>query len=61
LGSTVVPTVIGMVFGATSSFQLAFLALAAGPLLAVIPMLAIRPTNPAPSQNVPVAAAEPAQ
>lgn len=61
LGSTVVPTVIGMVFGATHSFQLAFLALAAGPLLAVIPMLAIRPTNPASSQNFPVAAAEPAQ
>lgn len=61
LGSTVVPTVIGLVFGATSSFQLAFLALAAGPLLAVIPMLAIRPTNPASSQNTPVAASKPAQ
>lgn len=47
LGSAVVPTVIGMVFSATSSFQFAFFALAAGPLLAVIPMLAIRqPTNP---------------
>ncbi|MGO1885719.1 MAG: MFS transporter, partial [Citricoccus sp.] len=48
LGSAVVPTVIGMVFSATSSFQVAFIALAAGPLLAVIPMLAIRqPANPA--------------
>jgi ACS family glucarate transporter-like MFS transporter len=42
LGSTVVPAVVGMVFGATGSFQLAFLTLAAGPLLAIIPMLAIR-------------------
>ena len=59
LGSTVVPSVIGMVFGATSSFQLAFLALAAGPLLAVIPMLAIRPANDATSQNIPVGASVP--
>ena len=59
LGSTIVPTVIGMVFGATSSFQLAFLALAAGPLLAVIPMLAIRPANAATGKDVPVAASQP--
>jgi ACS family glucarate transporter-like MFS transporter len=42
LGSAIVPTVIGMVFGATHSFQIAFFALAAGPLLAIIPLLAIR-------------------
>jgi sugar phosphate permease len=42
LGSTVVPAVVGMVFGATGSFQMAFFTLAAGPLLAIIPMLAIR-------------------
>jgi nitrate/nitrite transporter NarK len=42
LGSTVVPAVVGMVFGATGSFQLAFFSLAAGPLLAIIPMVAIR-------------------
>ncbi len=41
LGSAIVPTVVGMVFGATTSFQAAFLTLAAGPLLAIIPMLAI--------------------
>jgi sugar phosphate permease len=41
LGSTIVPAVIGMVFGATGSFQVAFLTLAAGPLLAIIPMVAI--------------------
>ncbi|WP_244292947.1 MFS transporter [[Micrococcus luteus] ATCC 49442] len=61
LGSTVVPTVIGMVFGATSSFQLAFLALAAGPLLAVIPMLAIRPAKASDGRNVPAAASEAAR
>lgn len=42
LGSTVVPAVVGMVFAATGSFQMAFFTLAAGPLLAIIPMLAIR-------------------
>jgi predicted MFS family arabinose efflux permease len=42
LGSTIVPTVIGMVFAATESFQSAFFTLAAGPLLAIVPLLAIR-------------------
>jgi nitrate/nitrite transporter NarK len=48
LGSTIVPAVIGMVFGATGSFQAAFLTLAAGPILAIIPMVAMaKPTvNP---------------
>lgn len=42
LGSTIVPAVIGLVFGATGSFQAVFLVLAAGPCLAIIPMLLIR-------------------
>lgn len=42
LGSTIVPAVIGMVYGATGSFQVVFLVLAAGPLLAIAPMLGIR-------------------
>ncbi|MEU4314053.1 MFS transporter [Nocardia sp. NPDC024068] len=42
LGSTIVPAVVGLVFGATGSFQLVFLVLAAGPLLAIVPMYFIR-------------------
>src|SRR5258705_13936237 len=42
LGSPIVPAVIGLVFGAAGSFQAVSLALAAGPCLAIIPMLLIR-------------------
>jgi MFS transporter, ACS family, glucarate transporter len=38
LGSAIVPTVVGLVYGGTGSFQTVFLVLAAGPLLAIIPM-----------------------
>ncbi|MFE5702753.1 MFS transporter [Rhodococcus koreensis] len=42
LGSTIVPTVVGLVYGATGSFQVVFLVLAAGPLLGIVPMLGLR-------------------
>ncbi|MGW1742991.1 MFS transporter [Nocardia sp. NPDC001965] len=42
LGSTIVPAVVGLVFGASGSFQLVFLVLAAGPCLAIVPMYFIR-------------------
>jgi MFS transporter, ACS family, glucarate transporter len=42
LGSTIVPTVVGLVYGATGSFQAVFLVLAAGPFLAIVPMLFLR-------------------
>ncbi|SFV16790.1 Sugar phosphate permease [Methylobacterium sp. 174MFSha1.1] len=42
LGSVIVPIAIGVVFSATGSFQVAFLALAAGPLLAALLMLPVR-------------------
>lgn len=45
LGSTIVPAVVGLVFGATGSFQLVFLVLAAGPCLAIVPMYLIRDTD----------------
>ncbi|MDQ0823663.1 ACS family glucarate transporter-like MFS transporter [Arthrobacter sp. V4I6] len=62
LGSTIVPAIVGLVFGATSSFQSAFLVLAAGPLLAVIPMLAIRQQPTSEEKALPVGVdAEPAR
>lgn len=42
LGSTIVPVTVGVMFQATDSFLVAFLVLAAGPLLAILPMLFIR-------------------
>ncbi|MCI2422418.1 MFS transporter [Saccharopolyspora sp. K220] len=42
LGSTIVPVVLGVVFQATGSFFLAFATLAAGPLLGMLLMLAVR-------------------
>lgn len=42
LGSAAVPIVIGAVFGATGSFQAAFLTLAAGPILGLLIVAAIR-------------------
>ncbi|OZC87754.1 MFS transporter [Rhodococcus sp. 05-340-1] len=45
LGSTIVPTVVGLVYGATSSFQTVFVVLAAGPLLAVLPLLFLRSSD----------------
>jgi sugar phosphate permease len=42
LGSAIVPTVVGLVYGATGSFQAVFLVLAAGPFLAIVPMLFLR-------------------
>jgi sugar phosphate permease len=42
LGSVIVPAVVGVVFAATSSFQLVFLILAAGPCLAIVPLLFLR-------------------
>ena len=36
------PTVVGLVYGATGSFQVVFLVLAAGPLLGIVPMLGLR-------------------
>lgn len=41
MGSAVVPAVLGVVFGSTGSFHAAFLTLAAGPALAVVPLLRI--------------------
>ncbi|WP_233159147.1 MFS transporter [Pseudonocardia sp. MH-G8] len=41
LGSAIVPTVLGLVFATSGSFHVAFLALAAGPALAIIPLLLI--------------------
>jgi len=42
LGSVIVPLVVGVVFQATNSFAGAFVALAAGPLLAMLVMLAVK-------------------
>jgi nitrate/nitrite transporter NarK len=42
LGSVLVPLAIGAVYHATSSFQAAFLTLAAGPLLGMVLMLGVR-------------------
>lgn len=42
LGSAVVPVVVGAVFGATGSFHAAFLTLAAGPLLGLLVIAAVR-------------------
>jgi sugar phosphate permease len=44
LGSVVVPLVIGLVFSATGSFRIAFLALAAGPLFAALLTTIVRYT-----------------
>lgn len=45
LGSTLAPALIGVVYGATDSFQVVFLVLAVGPLLGVLAMLGIRPRD----------------
>ncbi len=45
LGSVIVPVTIGVIYAATGSLQLSFLALAAGPLLAGAITLAIRLPN----------------
>jgi nitrate/nitrite transporter NarK len=42
LGSVIVPSVVGVVFAATGSFQSAFAILAVGPLVATFCMLAVR-------------------
>jgi sugar phosphate permease len=42
LGSTIVPVVVGVMFQTSGSFLVAFLVLAAGPLLAILPMTFIR-------------------
>ncbi|MGP4020669.1 MFS transporter [Saccharopolyspora sp. 5N708] len=42
LGSTIVPVVLGVVFQSTGSFFLAFVTLAAGPLLGMLLMLGVR-------------------
>ena len=42
LGSVIVPSVVGIMFAATGSFQSAFAILAAGPLVATFCMLAVR-------------------
>jgi nitrate/nitrite transporter NarK len=41
LGSVIVPTIVGMVFAATSSFSLTFAILAAGPLIGAFCMFAV--------------------
>ncbi|MGW2207475.1 MFS transporter [Streptomyces sp. NPDC001774] len=46
LGSTVVPVVVGAVFQSTHSFPAAFATLAAGPLLGMLLMLAVREPRP---------------
>lgn len=46
LGSTVVPVVVGVVFQSTHSFLAAFATLAAGPLLGMLLMLAVREPRP---------------
>ena len=45
LGSVIVPSVIGVLYQATASFTVAFAALAVGPLLAALCMLAARETR----------------
>jgi sugar phosphate permease len=45
LGSVIVPSVVGLVFAATGSFQAAFAILAAGPLIGTFCMLAVRETS----------------
>jgi nitrate/nitrite transporter NarK len=42
LGSVIVPVVVGQIFQATSSFYIAFVTLAAGPLLAAFLMGFVR-------------------
>ncbi|WP_415855245.1 MFS transporter [Sinomonas sp. G460-2] len=42
LGSVIVPVVVGAAFGAAKSFDIAFLALAAGPIFGFIAMLFVR-------------------
>jgi len=42
LGSVIVPSVVGVVFAATGSFQAAFAILAAGPVIGLLCMLAVR-------------------
>lgn len=42
LGSVVVPSIVGVVFAATGSFQAAFAILAAGPMIGTLCMLAVR-------------------
>lgn len=42
LGSVIVPIAVGLVFSATESFSAAFLALAAGPLLAALMVIPVR-------------------
>ncbi|RSS76720.1 MFS transporter [Streptomyces sp. WAC06614] len=51
LGSTVVPVVVGLVFLSTQSFLAAFAALAAGPLLGMLLMLAVREPRPGPADR----------
>ncbi|MDI2030208.1 MFS transporter [Saccharopolyspora sp. TS4A08] len=46
LGSVVVPVVVGAVFSATNSFSAAFVTLAAGPLVGLLIMLAVREEKP---------------
>lgn len=48
LGSVVVPVVVGAVFSATNSFSAAFVTLAAGPLVGLLVMLAVREEKPMP-------------
>ena len=52
LGSLIVPVVVGVVFQATGSFLAAFAALACGPLLAFVALLAVREQ---PAQDTPAA------
>ena len=42
LGSVMVPLAVGVVFQSTHSFTLAFVALAAGPLLGTLAMFAVK-------------------
>src|SRR5262249_37195762 len=45
LGSVIVPSLIGLVFAATDSFQAAFVALAAGPIVGMFCMLSVCETT----------------
>lgn len=48
LGSVIVPSVVGVVFAATNSFQAALIVLAAGPFVGIFCMLAIGSSKPPP-------------
>lgn len=52
LGSVIVPVVVGAVFSLTNSFNAAFLTLAAGPLVGLLIMLAVREDRPDPQPTV---------